>query len=67
MIYLITRAIVFFSVTLGGSFAFLALTTPGNSEPAYRLSYDTLEYHLREAQLEGHLSEVEQTFPPFFR
>ena len=31
MIYLITRALVFLSLTLGGSFAFLAMTTPGNS------------------------------------
>lgn len=31
--YVIARAIVFLSITLGGSFAFLAMTTPGNSAP----------------------------------
>ena len=31
MIYLVARVLVFLSITLGGSFAFLALTTPGNS------------------------------------
>lgn len=31
--YFLARTIVFLSVTLGGSFAFLALTMPGNSAP----------------------------------
>lgn len=31
MIYVIVRAIVFLSITLGASLAFLAMTTPGNS------------------------------------
>ncbi len=31
MIHLLARALVFLSITLGGSFAFLAMTTPGNS------------------------------------
>ncbi len=31
MIYLVARVLVFLSITLGGSFAFIAMTTPGNS------------------------------------
>ena len=31
MILAIARVLVFLSVTLGGSFVFLAMTTPGNS------------------------------------
>ncbi len=63
MIYLVTRAIVFLGLTLGGSFAFLVATTPGNSEPSL-LSYDSEDYQIRASQLEGRLSEVDHGFSP---
>ena len=31
MIYFTARILVFLGITLGGSFAFIAMTTPGNS------------------------------------
>ncbi len=58
MVYLLARALMFLSVTLGGSFAFLAMTTPGNSETVPLLSYGSEEYRAIESELTGRLTEV---------